>query len=100
LNENSESIDQNNITINTLIQSASSSSTDEKPEPTHYSKLDLKKLRVDDLRAELLARNLDTKGLKAQLLARLKEAVEIEKVISVLILFKYIRKYSTKMIWF
>jgi heterogeneous nuclear ribonucleoprotein U-like protein 1 len=49
-------------------------------EPTHYSKLDLKKMKVDELKAELLARNLDTKGLKAQLLNRLKEAIESEKV--------------------
>jgi hypothetical protein len=51
-----------------------------KPEPTHFSKLDLKKMRVDELRTELEARSLDTKGLKNQLLARLKDALEIEKV--------------------
>ncbi len=37
-------------------------------------------MRVDELRNELEARNLDTKGLKNQLLARLKDALEIEKV--------------------
>ena len=52
----------------------------ENAEPTHHSKLDLKKMRVDELREELAARNLDTKGLKPQLLARLKEAIEAEQV--------------------
>ncbi len=51
-------------------------------EPTHFSKLDLKKLRVDEIRVELTARNIDIKGLKLkqQLLVRLKEAIESEKV--------------------
>jgi hypothetical protein len=56
-----------------------------RPEPTHYSNLDLKKLRVDELRQELSARNLDTKGLKPQLLARLKEALDKEQVILFLV---------------
>lgn len=50
-------------------------------EPTHHSKLDLKKMRVDELRMELAARKLDTTGLKAQLLNRLKAVIEAEKVI-------------------
>jgi hypothetical protein len=56
------------------------SQTEIKPEPTHYSKIDLKKIRVDELRAELMARNLEIKGLKAQLLQRLKDALDEEKV--------------------
>ena len=47
---------------------------------THHSKLDTRKMRVDELRAELSARQLDTKGLKAQLVSRLSEALEDEKV--------------------
>lgn len=65
----------NGITIDSLVQSVN------KPEPTHYSKLDLKKMRVDDLRVELEARDLDTKGYKPQLLQRLREALQAEKVI-------------------
>ena len=51
-----------------------------KTEPTHYSKLDVKKMKVDELRNELEARGLDTKGLKAQLSARLTKAIQKEKV--------------------
>ncbi|XP_040156586.1 heterogeneous nuclear ribonucleoprotein U-like protein 2 [Anopheles arabiensis] len=40
--------------------------------------MDLAKLKVADLKAELAARNLDTKGVKAVLLERLKEAIERE----------------------
>ena len=67
-----------NITINSLMQSATN---ELKSDPTHYSKLDVKKMKVDELRTELAARNLDTKGLKQQLLNRLKEAIQDEKVI-------------------
>ena len=58
-----------------------SASEEIKPDPTHYSKLDLKQMKVDELRNELLARNLDTKGLKAQLTTRLSKALQKEKVI-------------------
>ena len=65
------------ITIDSLMQSAN----DEiKSEPTHYSKLDLKKMKVDELRNELEARGLDVKGLKAQLTTRLSKAIQKEKV--------------------
>ncbi|XP_050073605.1 heterogeneous nuclear ribonucleoprotein U-like protein 2 [Anopheles maculipalpis] len=40
--------------------------------------MDFAKLKVADLKAELAARNLDTKGVKAVLLERLKEAIERE----------------------
>lgn len=70
-----DAIDHNNITINSLANDELA-----KPEPTHYSKLDLKKMKVDELRAELLARNLDTKGLKPQLLSKLSKAIQKEKV--------------------
>lgn len=62
-----------------------------KSEPTHYSKLDVKKMKVDELRAELAARNLDTKGLKQQLLNRLKEAIQDEKVIFQFILLIFVK---------
>lgn len=36
---------------------------DSKPEPTHYTKIDLKTIKVDQLRQELRARNASSKGL-------------------------------------
>lgn len=33
------------------------------PEATHYSKLDLKSMKVQDIRDELTARNLSPKGI-------------------------------------
>ena len=54
--------------------------SESKLEPTHHSKLDVRKMRVDELRTELMARDLDTRGLKGQLIQRLKEALDLEKV--------------------
>ena len=54
--------------------------SESKLEPTHHSKLDVRKMRVDELRTELMARDMDTRGLKGQLIQRLKEALDIEKV--------------------
>lgn len=39
-----------------------------------FSKLE--KLKVVELKAELIARNIDTKGVKAVLIERLKDAIE------------------------
>ena len=41
-----------------------------RPEPSHWSKIDLKQLKVSELRDELEARGLNSKGLKSQLVAR------------------------------
>ncbi|VDK44778.1 unnamed protein product, partial [Cylicostephanus goldi] len=50
-----------------------------KEAPTHWSKLDPKMLKVPELRAELEARGLETKGVKSLLCKRLQEALEQEK---------------------
>ncbi|VDK40067.1 unnamed protein product [Taenia asiatica] len=48
-------------------------------EPTHYSKLDVNSMKVTELRAELSARNLDCKGVKASLVCRLQNALDDER---------------------
>ncbi|PRD26390.1 UNVERIFIED_CONTAM: Ccar1 [Trichonephila clavipes] len=50
----------------------------EKREPTHFSELDPKTIKVNDLKRELEARNLSIKGLKSQLIARLTKALKTE----------------------
>uniref|UniRef100_A0A6P7GZB4 Cell division cycle and apoptosis regulator protein 1-like isoform X1 n=1 Tax=Diabrotica virgifera virgifera TaxID=50390 RepID=A0A6P7GZB4_DIAVI len=52
--------------------------TSDKLEPTHHSQLDPKGMVVNDLRNELTARGLSTKGLKSQLAARLMKALASE----------------------
>ncbi|EEZ98940.2 cell division cycle and apoptosis regulator protein 1 [Tribolium castaneum] len=50
----------------------------DKLEPTHYSQLDPKTMVVSALRNELKARNINSKGLKSQLVARLAKALKVE----------------------
>ncbi|XP_045447120.1 cell division cycle and apoptosis regulator protein 1-like [Melitaea cinxia] len=52
---------------------------DGKPEPTHYSKIDLRTIKVDQLRQELRARNVSCKGLRAQLVSRLSKLIKAEE---------------------
>ena len=47
-------------------------------EPTHHSHLDPKAMSVADLRKELRARGVNSKGLKSQLVAKLTKALKIE----------------------
>ncbi|PSN50436.1 hypothetical protein C0J52_04927 [Blattella germanica] len=49
-----------------------------KREPTHFSELDPKGMKVNELRQELEARTLSPKGLKSQLIARLTKAIKTE----------------------
>ncbi|XP_025107133.1 cell division cycle and apoptosis regulator protein 1-like isoform X3 [Pomacea canaliculata] len=51
----------------------------QKNEPTHFSKLDPKTLKLQELRDELDSRNLSAKGLKSQLIARLTKALLSEQ---------------------
>nr|ATX63074.1 apoptosis regulator protein 1 [Locusta migratoria] len=51
---------------------------DVKREPTHFSELDPKTMKVSELRQELEARTLSPKGLKSQLIARLTKAIKTE----------------------
>ncbi|KAI4460282.1 cell division cycle and apoptosis regulator protein [Holotrichia oblita] len=50
----------------------------DKLEPTHYSQLDPKSMPVMDLRNELKARGINSKGLKSQLIAKLSKALKAE----------------------
>ncbi|XP_041970435.1 cell division cycle and apoptosis regulator protein 1-like [Aricia agestis] len=52
---------------------------EDKPEPTHYSKLDMRTIKVDQLRHELRARNVSCKGLRAQLVSRLSKLIKAEE---------------------
>ena len=54
--------------------------SESKLEPTHWAELECKKMKVDELRHELMARDLDTRGLKGRLITRLQEALDAEKV--------------------
>nr|CAD7264073.1 unnamed protein product [Timema shepardi] len=50
-----------------------------KKDPTHYSELDPKIMKVTELRTELEARLLSPKGLKSQLIARLTKTLKTEQ---------------------
>lgn len=52
---------------------------EEEKTPTHYSKLDLKTMKVMECRYELEARGLISKGMKAQLVARLSKILKQEQ---------------------
>ncbi|KAM6956273.1 cell division cycle and apoptosis regulator protein 1-like [Aplochiton taeniatus] len=47
--------------------------------PTHWTKLDPKSMKVNDLRKELESRSLSSKGLKSQLIARLTKQLKVEE---------------------
>merc|ERR1712223_904410 len=49
-------------------------------EPTSWRLLDIKSMKVNELRTELDARGMNSKALKAQLVSRLQEAVEKEEL--------------------
>lgn len=51
----------------------------EKKDPTHFSELDPKSMKIIDLRRELECRNLSSKGLKSQLIARLTKQLKTEQ---------------------
>ncbi|XP_020290143.1 cell division cycle and apoptosis regulator protein 1-like isoform X2 [Pseudomyrmex gracilis] len=76
---NSEDSDAANETDEAAIADQKDDSMPEKKDPTHYSELDPKSMNVNELRQELVARNLSAKGLKSQLLARLLKAVKSEQ---------------------
>uniref|UniRef100_A0A0A9XIZ5 Cell division cycle and apoptosis regulator protein 1 n=1 Tax=Lygus hesperus TaxID=30085 RepID=A0A0A9XIZ5_LYGHE len=61
-----------------MAESAENSLDLPKKDPTHYSQLDPKSMKVSELRDELEARNLSPKGLKSQLVARLAKAIKTE----------------------
>ncbi|KAL7058158.1 hypothetical protein AAHC03_016653 [Spirometra sp. Aus1] len=66
-------------TVDTTLDESQEIGVSADGEPTHYSKLDVNVMKVTELRAELAARKLDIKGVKANLLARLQTALEEEK---------------------
>lgn len=51
----------------------------ENRDPTHFSELDPKTMKIIDLRRELECRTLSSKGLKSQLIARLTKVLKTEE---------------------
>ncbi|XP_036148163.1 cell division cycle and apoptosis regulator protein 1 isoform X2 [Monomorium pharaonis] len=76
---NPDDLDAANETDEAAAADQKDDSLPEKKDPTHYSELDPKSMNVNELRQELAARNLSSKGLKSQLLARLLKAVKSEQ---------------------
>ncbi|KAF5395857.1 Cell division cycle and apoptosis regulator protein 1 [Paragonimus heterotremus] len=66
-------------TVDASMEEADETGAQSDMEPTHYSKLDVNALKVNELRNELAARKLDTRGLKVNLVARLQAALNEEK---------------------
>ncbi|XP_008204944.1 cell division cycle and apoptosis regulator protein 1 isoform X2 [Nasonia vitripennis] len=75
----SEAIADENTAAAAGVADQKDDAVPEKKDPTHYSELDPKNMNVNDLRLELVARNLNSKGLKSQLQARLSKAIKSEQ---------------------
>lgn len=50
-----------------------------KIEPTHYTKINLKTIKVEELRQELRARDASCKGLRPQLISRISKLLKMEE---------------------
>ncbi|XP_043785229.1 cell division cycle and apoptosis regulator protein 1-like [Apis laboriosa] len=74
-----DDLDAANDTDEAAVADQKDDPVPEKKDPTHYSELDPKSMNVTELRQELAARNLNCKGLKSQLLARLMKAITSEQ---------------------
>ncbi|XP_075971593.1 cell division cycle and apoptosis regulator protein 1-like [Anticarsia gemmatalis] len=72
-------IDNKDLDSSTITIDENDDDDVDKPEPTHYSKLDLRTIKVDQLRQELRARNVSCKGLRSQLVSRLSKLVKSEE---------------------
>ncbi|VDK47955.1 unnamed protein product [Anisakis simplex] len=79
--EASETTKQQVRQLNTLVEVAAEEDEDDEDDltPTHWSKLDIKTMKVAELRQELMARDLETKGIKSVLFGRLQAALNEEK---------------------
>ncbi|CAK1598726.1 unnamed protein product [Parnassius mnemosyne] len=77
--ENSQ-IEKTNADDSTITIDENEDEEEVKPEPTHHSKIDLRTIKVDQLRQELRARNVSSKGLRAQLVSRLSKLLKSEEV--------------------
>lgn len=74
-----DDLDAANDTDEAAVADQKDDPVPEKKDPTHYSELDPKSMNVNELRQELAARNLNCKGLKSQLLARLMKTIASEQ---------------------
>ncbi|XP_065366379.1 cell division cycle and apoptosis regulator protein 1-like isoform X2 [Calliphora vicina] len=74
-----EIADKGHVGDETAAAEAADENDEPAPEPTHYSLLDLKNMKVQEIRDELLARNLPDKGVRNVVMARLAKALNTEK---------------------
>ena len=73
-----EKSEKEGVSLDEEEDSLNSKLCDNSSEPTSGKLLDIKTMKVNELRTELEARGLNSKGLKAQLAARLQETIEKE----------------------
>ena len=74
-----EEKDEKEANIDEEEETFSGKEDENSTEPTSWKLLDIKGMKVNELRIELDSRGLNSKGLKAQLITRLQEALDKEE---------------------
>ena len=79
LKTTTEEKDEKEGIIDEEDETSSGKGDENSTEPTSWKLLDIKGMKVNELRIELDSRGLNSKGLKAQLITRLQEALDKEE---------------------
>ena len=79
LKTTTEEKDEKEGIIDEEEETSSGKGDENSTEPTSWKLLDIKGMKVNELRIELDSRGLNSKGLKAQLITRLQEALDKEE---------------------